>query len=135
MQAQELLREFKYNSVALADPNPAFSLEQVRDFFSAVYPEILNAEIEGPAVKGNRQVYTFRRAVGTKGAAPVAQMLSDLTALLHAGWFDDNEAELVKAMHERAHAGVFAPAPDELAAIAHLHALHCSAAPRAELAA
>jgi PRTRC genetic system protein C len=67
MQVQELLREFKYNSVVLTDPNSTFSLAQVRDFYSSVYPDILNAEIEGPDAKGNKNVYTFRRAVGTKG--------------------------------------------------------------------
>lgn len=68
MKTTQLTREFSYNGVRLADPSSAFSLEQVRDFYSATYPEILNADIEGPAVQGNQQVYTFRRAVGTKGA-------------------------------------------------------------------
>jgi PRTRC genetic system protein C len=67
MQVQALEREFKYNSVKLADPNPAFTLAQVRDFFANVYPEIISADIEGPEVVGNKNVYSFRRAVGTKG--------------------------------------------------------------------
>ena len=68
MQTQELIREFKHGSVKLADPNPAFSLEQVREFYATAYPELLNADIEGPELRENRQIYTFRRAVGTKGA-------------------------------------------------------------------
>lgn len=67
ISTQELVREFKYNSVKLADPNPALSLIQVRDFFANVYPEITSADIEGPEVIGNKNVYSFRRAVGTKG--------------------------------------------------------------------
>ncbi|WP_186145482.1 PRTRC system protein C [Burkholderia gladioli] len=67
MEIQALAREFTYNGAKLADPAPAFSLQQVRDFYSQTYPELTNAEIEGPIVKGNRNVYTFRRAVGTKG--------------------------------------------------------------------
>lgn len=67
MEIQALAREFTYNGAKLADPAPAFTPQQVRDFYSQTYPELTNAEIEGPTVKGNRNVYTFRRAVGTKG--------------------------------------------------------------------
>lgn len=70
---QELVREFKYNSVKLADPNPALSLSQVRDFFANVYPEITSADIEGPEIIGNKNVYSFRRAVGTKGRRSAQQ--------------------------------------------------------------
>ncbi|PCE32796.1 PRTRC system protein C [Burkholderia ubonensis] len=67
MKIETLAREFSYNGAKLADPAPTFTLHQVRDFYSQTYPELTNAEIEGPVVKGNRNVYTFRRAVGTKG--------------------------------------------------------------------
>ncbi|NTX44202.1 PRTRC system protein C [Burkholderia cepacia] len=67
MQIETLAREFSYNGAKLADPAPAFTLQQVRDFYSQTYPELTNAEIEGPVIKANRNVYTFRRAVGTKG--------------------------------------------------------------------
>ena len=66
---QKLLRSFAYNGIALPDPGPELSTEQVRDVYSATYPEITTASIEGPEQKGDRLVYTFRRAVGTKGAA------------------------------------------------------------------
>lgn len=68
MQIDKLIREFKYNGVALADPGAMLSLEQVRDFYASVYPEILSADIEGPQQVAGKQIYTFRRAVGTKGA-------------------------------------------------------------------
>ena len=67
MQATQLTREFRYNGVRLADPSPTFTIEQVRDFYANTYPEVLNADIDGPTVEGPQQVYTFRRAVGTKG--------------------------------------------------------------------
>ena len=67
MDIQELTREFTYNGVKLADPNPAFTLVQVRDFYSTVYPEIISADIEGPKSAGAKAIYSFRRAVGTKG--------------------------------------------------------------------
>lgn len=70
MKIETATREFLYNGVALKDPNPSHSLEQVREFYSAIYPEILSAAIEGPTSKGAVLVYEFRRAVGTKGAAP-----------------------------------------------------------------
>ncbi len=82
MQTETLIREFRYNGARLTDPSPAFSLHQVRDFYGNTYPEIVNAEIEGPEVIGNRNVYTFRRAVGTKGAA---MTLEQLRAELVAG--------------------------------------------------
>ena len=68
MDIQKLIREFRYNGVALADPGALLSLDQVRDFYASVYPEIISADIEGPQQVGGKQVYTFRRAVGTKGA-------------------------------------------------------------------
>ncbi|MGP8437145.1 PRTRC system protein C [Paraburkholderia fungorum] len=68
MKTETLTREFRYNGAKLADPSPAFSLAQVRDFYGNTYPEIVNAEIEGPEVVGNKNVFEFRRAVGTKGA-------------------------------------------------------------------
>lgn len=68
MEVQHTIREFTYNGVALPDPGAQFSIEQVREFFSALYPDIVNAAIEGPKNVGNKLVYEFRRAVGTKGA-------------------------------------------------------------------
>lgn len=69
MQATQLTREFRYNGVRLADPSPQFTLEQVRDFYANTYPEILNADIDGPTTEGTLLVYGFRRAVGRKGTA------------------------------------------------------------------
>jgi PRTRC genetic system protein C len=68
MDIQNLRREFRYNGVTLSDPNQAFTLLQVRDFYANVYPEITSADIEGPEQVGAKVIYTFRRAVGTKGA-------------------------------------------------------------------
>ncbi len=81
MQTIQLTREFRYNGVRLADPSPNFTLEQVRDFYANTYPEILNAEIDGPAIEGEQQVYSFRRAVGTKGneLAALREKISDGT--------------------------------------------------------
>lgn len=80
MDIQALEREFRYNGVVLADPNNGFSLNQVRDFYANVYPEITSADIEGPVQTGAKAVYTFRRAVGTKGATARETALQRLRA-------------------------------------------------------
>lgn len=68
LETKELVRIFKYNSVDLQDPGSQYSAEAVRDFYAATYPEIVSAGIDGPEEKDGKMVYTFRRAVGTKGA-------------------------------------------------------------------
>ncbi|MGF6643147.1 PRTRC system protein C [Paraburkholderia sp. GAS82] len=109
MQTENLIREFRYNGARLADPSPAFSLQQVRDFYGNTYPEIVNAEIEGPEVIGNRNVYTFRRAVGTKGAALT---LEQVRADIEGGVFRNAEPNLISlddagsALMRRLHAAL-----------------------------
>lgn len=41
--------------------------DEVRNFYSAIYPDLVNAAVEGPRYEGNNVVYEFRRSVGTKG--------------------------------------------------------------------
>ncbi|AQQ17782.1 PRTRC system protein C [Burkholderia cenocepacia] len=125
MKIETLAREFSYNGAKLADPAPTFTLQQVRDFYSQTYPELTNAEIEGPVVKGNRNVYTFRRAVGTKGTDaatcdifamvdaiingstrppyPIFSYLQDveLFARAHACPLLDEEVAFINALHAR----------------------------------
>jgi PRTRC genetic system protein C len=67
MEIATLKRTFTFNGINLQDPNPQYTVEQVKDFFIAIYPDLLNAEIEGPVTKGETLAYTFKRAVGTKG--------------------------------------------------------------------
>ncbi len=68
MSAATLPRVFRYNSVELEDPGLEHDPVDVRNLYSATYPEITSAAIEGPEVKDGKRVYTFRKAVGTKGA-------------------------------------------------------------------
>ncbi len=70
MKIEQLAREFHYNGLSLPDPGAQHTPEQVRDMYSAAYPEITTAAIEGPEKKGDKLVYTFKRAVGTKGGQP-----------------------------------------------------------------
>lgn len=78
MQVVDLTRKFKYNSVNLADPNPALSPEQVKEFFAAHYPELNNAVVEGPVTKDGVATYSFLRAAGAKGAVAAAYKAKDL---------------------------------------------------------
>jgi PRTRC genetic system protein C len=42
-------------------------VDQVRETYAAAYPEIVTASVEGPEAVGNKLVYRFSRAIGSKG--------------------------------------------------------------------
>lgn len=68
--ASELKRKFKYGEIVLADPGENFSLEQVKEFYTAQYPELNNSAISSPNVVGESLVYNFTDKsanYGTKG--------------------------------------------------------------------
>ena len=67
LTTKALPREFSYNGIKLPDPDPSLSIEQVRELFTASYPEIATAAITGPEDVGNALRNTFARAIGTKG--------------------------------------------------------------------
>jgi PRTRC genetic system protein C len=50
------------------DPGPTFSPDQVRDLYTAQYPELTTAAVDGPDMKGEVAHYKFVRAAGAKGA-------------------------------------------------------------------
>lgn len=66
MRVETVTRSFEYNGVSLPDPGIHMTPEAVRDFYSAMYPEIATATVEAPEQKGGKLCYSFRRAVGTK---------------------------------------------------------------------
>jgi PRTRC genetic system protein C len=61
-------RSFYYQGIALPDV-PGMSPHDIRDLYSAQYPELVSAEVECGEVVQGVQPWTFRKAVGTKGAA------------------------------------------------------------------
>lgn len=67
MEVTKLTRVFSYNGVTLPDPASHMTPDQVKDLYAATYPDLTSAQIEGPTTKGNKLVYAFHRAVGTKG--------------------------------------------------------------------
>lgn len=130
MEIQKLQREFSYNGARLPEPNEAFTLVQVRDFYATVYPEIISADIEGPKQIGAKSIYTFRRAVGTKGGgASLAGMIDDVAALLQANWLEHDDAEFIKSMQETLNKNeVVSVHSNDRIRLHALHRLHCTAA-------
>ena len=53
--------------VTLPDPDPAMSPDQVMQFYSNTYPELVTSSCTGPVCDGDAMTYTFRTTVGTKG--------------------------------------------------------------------
>lgn len=68
----EIKRVFRYNGILLPDV-PGLEPREVRDLYSAQYPELVSAEIEPGEVRDGAQEFNFRKAVGTKGASGPAQ--------------------------------------------------------------
>jgi PRTRC genetic system protein C len=63
----KLTREFTYNGMNLLDPGPTYSPDEVRDVYSAQYPELTTAAIDGPEFSGEVARFKFVRAAGAKG--------------------------------------------------------------------
>jgi PRTRC genetic system protein C len=71
MKIETIEREFSYNGMTLADPNPSMSVAQVQATHAAQFPELATAkpkiETRHIAGGGERQVVTFHVSAGTKG--------------------------------------------------------------------
>src|SRR4029077_11439182 len=67
MTIETMAREFRYDGLRLPDPNAKLNVDEVRTAFSATYPEIATAAVTGPEAVGNKLVYHFTKAIGTKG--------------------------------------------------------------------
>lgn len=67
----ELPRVFKFDNsgteVELSDPNEIFSPESVLNFYSATYPILTTAKIEGPEIINDKVSFKFVTTLGTKG--------------------------------------------------------------------
>ena len=66
IEITEVKRVYRYNGIQLPDV-PGMSPREVRDLYSAQYPELVSAEIETGEIRDGVQEITFKRAVGTKG--------------------------------------------------------------------
>lgn len=66
IEVSEVKRSYRYNGIHLPDV-PGLSSREVRDLYSAQYPELVSAEIDAGEIHHGIQEITFKRAVGTKG--------------------------------------------------------------------
>jgi PRTRC genetic system protein C len=60
-------RVFKFNSIEFDDPDINKSPDQVREFYSGIYPELNNAIVKDGIQEGDDMVYEFNINIGTKG--------------------------------------------------------------------
>ena len=67
MTIRKTIRCYRYSGLLLPDPAPDLDVESVRSFYAASYPEITTAALTGPEVVDGTLVYTFTKAIGTKG--------------------------------------------------------------------
>lgn len=67
IELRPIERVFLYNGLALQDALPNQPLEAVQRVHALLYKAITNAVIEGPEYQGDREVYTYKTQVGTKG--------------------------------------------------------------------
>ncbi len=67
LQVQSLARVFAYNGTELPCPGSNLSVDEVRDIYSATFPELTNATVEGPEDKGGKLLYKFVKTAGAKG--------------------------------------------------------------------
>ena len=66
MKIEALKRTFAYNAIELADPGAALTPAAVKDFYTSVYPDLTNAEIEGPKVSGSTQAQPLGSTAPTR---------------------------------------------------------------------
>ncbi len=70
---EPMRRELRYNGVRLAEL-PGATIEQSRQVYAVMYPELTNAELVTGELINGVQHYEFRRAVGTKAGRRVAAL-------------------------------------------------------------
>lgn len=67
MTLEKAVRLFRYAGLNLPDPDERLDVESVRTLYAATYPEITTAALTGPETENGKLVYTFTKAIGTKG--------------------------------------------------------------------
>ncbi len=67
MESRVLQKVYEFNGVRLPAISNDLSPEETRNLYSQQYPEISTATVTGPEVVGDKLVYRFSRAIGSKG--------------------------------------------------------------------
>ncbi|MFQ5779533.1 MAG: PRTRC system protein C [Nitrospiria bacterium] len=99
MEKRLIERIFEYSGMRLNDPDPTMNPEDVKRFYTAVYPELSQAVIEEPVRRGDTLVYAIKRAVGTKGGGQ--------SPPITVQWLAEIDAE--KTIHEPMQGGIGCP--------------------------
>jgi PRTRC genetic system protein C len=66
MTIENMPRIFRYSGLTLPDID-GLDVEGVRSLYAATYPEITTAALTGPEAADGKLIYTFTKAIGTKG--------------------------------------------------------------------
>jgi PRTRC genetic system protein C len=104
IEVKPIERRFFYNGITLPDV-PGLEPKAVRELYSAQYPELLSAEIEAGPIQDGALEFTFRKAVGTKGAARHSRRLARFVADVRAqaeGTLPPAETRLAEALRRPA---------------------------------
>ncbi len=67
LSISKMTRTFQFLGVRLPDPNPSMTVDEVKALYTAQYPELATAVVNGPEAIGDKMRYTFERAIGSKG--------------------------------------------------------------------
>lgn len=71
LQIKNIARSFtmqvKGKPVVLKDPGAHLTPDEVMKHYTGLYPELTNAHVDGPTVKGETAEYKFSTQAGTKG--------------------------------------------------------------------
>ena len=67
LTTSRVTRVFRFQGTDLPDPLPGQPAEKCIEVLAVSYPALNNADMEGPALEGGKQVYTLKVAAGTKG--------------------------------------------------------------------
>ena len=67
METRPLTRVYEFNGLRLPEISPKLSVEDVRALYAHQYPDIATASVTGPEAVGDKLVYRFVRAIGSKG--------------------------------------------------------------------
>lgn len=100
IEIKETQKRYRYNGVTLPDV-PGMSPREIRDLYSAQYPELVSAEIEMGPVDAGVQEITFKRAVGTKGSKRRSTLFRQRVAALLDGTVRDDHTTLVRALQKK----------------------------------
>lgn len=66
MKIKKLKRQFSFNNIILPDPNPSFTVEQVKTFYQVQYPGLTTSVSDSGVTNDDTITYTFNVKVGTK---------------------------------------------------------------------